>query len=137
MSTPGPLPPEMEIASLEHELVVLRERYSGMQRKARQAVRLFKYGLAATLATAIAGMVYAGATGNEDALITLFVFTAIGVLSGLMAWLCRDWFGKKGLPDRWDFRFYHLQYPFPNHEEFFSHAIAVREKRLKELKAQP
>jgi hypothetical protein len=135
MSDPGALPPEMEIANLEHELTVLRERYAGMQMRARLADRLFKYGLAAMLAAAIAGMVYAGATGNEDALVKLFVLTAVVVLSGLMAWLCRDWFGKDGPPGLSGFSLY--RYPFDTDEEFFNHAIGIREKRLKELKALP
>jgi hypothetical protein len=129
----GPLPPAMEIANLQHELVVLRERHAGMLVNARRADWLLKYGGAATLAVAIAGMAYAGVTGNDDAFVALFALTAIAVLAVLIAWLCHDWFGKNaptGLQG-------YLRYPFRSEEEFFNHAIAVREKRLKELKAQP
>jgi hypothetical protein len=132
MSGPEPLPPAMEIANLEHELAVLRERHAGMLVNARRADWLLKYGGAATLAVAIAGMAYAGVTGDDDALIMLFVFTAIAVLAGLLAWLCHNWFGKNvpaGLAGL-------HRYPFRSQEEFFNYAIAVREKRLKELRAQ-
>jgi hypothetical protein len=131
MLGPEPLPPAMEAANLEHELAVLRERHAGMLVNARRADWLLKYGGGATLAVAIAGMAYAGVTGNDDALVALFALTAIAVLAGLIAWLCHGLFGKNmpaGLQGL-------HRYPFGSEEEFFNHAIAVREKRLKELKA--
>jgi hypothetical protein len=133
MSDPGPLPPEMEIANLEHELTVLRERYSTMLSEIERMKRIFKYGGSVTLAVAVAALIYS-ASKNTDALPILFLVTGLVVVIGLMAWLFKD--HPPAGPDA-QFRFYDQRYPFRTDEEFLNHAIAIREKRLSELRAAP
>jgi hypothetical protein len=134
MSGLGPLPPEMEIANVEHELAVLRERYSRMVVRAERAERLLVYGYAAALVAAATGLGYAVTTGNGDASAKLFLLTALLIASGLMVWLCKD----RSRDDTKPMFFGSLsrfRYPFATDEEFFHHAIAIREQRLRELKA--
>ena len=131
MSGPGPLPPEMEIANLEHELAVLRERYSTMLSEAERIKRITKYGGSIVLAAAIAAIVYS-VSRSSDALPLLFLVTGLVTAIGLMAWLCKDWLDEPKAA-----RFYNESYPFRTNEEFLNYAIAIREQRLNELKAAP
>ncbi len=133
MSGPGPLPPEMEIVNIEHELAVLRERHARLGARAKRAGRLFIYGYAATLVAAATGWGYAAATGNGDASVKLFLLTAILIVFGLMAWLCRDT-PREEPTSGFFFSLSYFRYPFHTDEEFFNHAIAIREQRLRELK---
>ena len=90
MSGPGALPPEMEMANLEHELAVLRERYSTMLRETERVNRVFKYGGGMALAAAIVALVYLG-TRSSDALPILFLVIGLVMVIGLIAWISRDW----------------------------------------------
>jgi hypothetical protein len=126
MSGPGALPPEMEMANLEHELAVLRERYSTMLRETERVNRVFKYGGGMALATAIVALVYLG-TRSSDALPILFLVIGLVIVIGLIAWISRDWLSND----------YNERYPFRTDQEFLDHAIAIREQRLRELKATP
>jgi hypothetical protein len=126
MSGPGALPPEMEMANLEHELAVLRERYSTMLRETGRVNRVFKYGGGMALATAIVALVYLG-TRSSDALPILFLVIGLVIVIGLIAWISRDWLSND----------YNERYPFRTDQEFLDHAIAIREQRLRELKATP
>jgi hypothetical protein len=126
MSGPGALPPEMEMANLEHELAVLRERYSTMLRETERVNRVFKYGGGMALATAIVALVYLG-TRSSDALPILFLVIGLVIVIGLTAWISRDWLSND----------YNERYPFRTDQEFLDHAIAIREQRLRELKATP
>jgi hypothetical protein len=133
MSGPGALPPEMEMANLEHELAVLRERYSTMLNEAKKMKQITKYGGGMALAALGTAVIYFGSR-NSDALPILFLVAGLVAVIGLMVWLCTGWF-----PDdqKSGFRFYNWRYPFLTDEEFLNHAIAIREKRLRELKAVP
>jgi hypothetical protein len=124
MSGPGALPPEMEMANLEHELAVLRERYSRMLRETERVNRVFKYGGGMALAAAIVALVYLG-TRSSDALPILFLVIGLVIVIGLIAWISRDWLSND----------YNERYPFRTDREFLDHAITIREQRLRELKA--
>ena len=126
MSGPGVLPPEMEMANLEHELAVLRERYSTMLRETERVNRVFKYGGGMALAAAIVALVYLG-TRSSDALPILFLVIGLVMVIGLIAWISRDW-----LSNDCDER-----YAFRTDQEFLDHAIAIREQRLRELRSMP
>jgi hypothetical protein len=133
MSAPGMLPPEMEMANLEHELAVLRERYSTMLREAKRTRWISKYGVGVIVAVLSGAVIYFGSR-SSDALPVLFLVTGLVAVIGLMVWLCTGWF-----PDdqKSGFYLYDERYPFRTDEEFLNHAIAIREKRLNELKATP
>jgi hypothetical protein len=125
------LPAYAEIANLKHELALLRERYANMRVNAQRMWLTFKYGGAATIAVAFGFLLYSIATNDGDSFAKLFLLIVLLVATGLTAWLCKDL--------GWDFSYdgpHGFRYPFRSDEEFFTHAIAVREKRLKELKAQ-
>jgi hypothetical protein len=126
MSGPGALPPEMEMANLEHELAVLRERYSRMLRETERVNRVFKYGGGMALAAAIVALVYLG-TRSSDALPILFLVIGLVIVIGLIAWISRDWLSND----------YNGRYPFRTDQEFLDHAIAIREQRLRELRSTP
>lgn len=126
MSGPGALPPEMEMANLEHELAVLRERYSTMLRETERVNRVFKYGGGMALAAAIVALVYLG-TRSSDALAILFLVIGLVMVIGLIAWISRDWLSND----------YNERYPFRTDQEFLDHAIAIREQRLRELRSMP
>jgi hypothetical protein len=133
MNTPGALPPEMEMANLEHELAVLRERYLTVISEAERIKQMIKYGGSAALAALGAAVIYFGSR-SSDALPILFVVIGLVAVIGLMVWLCTGWF-----PDdqKSGFYLYDERYPFRTDEEFLNHAIAIREKRLSELRAAP
>ena len=126
MSGPGVLPPEMEMANLEHELAVLRERYSTMLRETERVNRVFKYGGGMALAAAIVALVYLG-TRSSDALPILFLVIGLVMVIGLIAWISRDWLSND----------YNERYPFRTDQEFLDHAITIREQRLRELRSMP
>jgi hypothetical protein len=126
MSGPGALPPEMEMANLEHELAVLRERYSTMLRETERVNRVFKYGGSMALAAAIVALVYLG-TRSSDALAILFLVIGLVIVIGSIAWISRDWLSND----------YNERYPFRTDQEFLDHAIAIREQRLRELRSTP
>jgi hypothetical protein len=130
MSGHGALPPEMEIANLEHELAVLRERYSTMLSEAEKVRRVFKYGGSIALAALIVAVIYLGSR-SSDALPILFVVAGLVTVIGVMVWLCTGWF-----PDdqKSGFYLYDERYPFRTDKEFLNHAIAIREQRLRELR---
>jgi hypothetical protein len=129
MSGPGALPPEMEMANLEHELAVLRERYSTALREAGRIRRISKYGVSVILAALGGAVIYFGSR-SSDALPILFVVTGLVVVIVLVTWLCTRFDdGKPGS------RLYDERYPFLTDEEFLNHAIAIREQRLRELRA--
>ena len=121
----------MEIANLEHELAVLRERYSTMLSEAAKVRRVFTYGGSIALAALIAAVIYLGSR-SSDALPILFLVTGLVVVIGLIAWHCKPW-----IPDdpKSRFHFNDERYPFLTNEEFLNHAIAIREERLRELRA--
>jgi hypothetical protein len=131
MSGPGALPPEMEMANLEHELAVLRERYSTMLREAKRTGWISKYSVGAMLAVLSGAVIYLGSR-SSDALPILFVVAGLVAVIGLMVWLCTGWFPND---QKSGFYLYDERYPFRTDEEFLNHAIAIREKRLRELKA--
>ena len=87
MSGPGALPPEMEMANLEHELAVLRERYSTALREAGRIRRISKYGVSVILAALGGAVIYFGSR-SRDALPILFVVTGLVVVIVLVTWLC-------------------------------------------------
>jgi hypothetical protein len=135
MSGPAALPPEMEIANLEHELAVLRERYANLLVETERQRRIFKYGSGLVVAVTGALVIYSVSKSNDPFPI-LFLLTGLIVAIGLILWLCNDWFAGD---DKSRFRspnhLYPYSYPFNTDEEFLNHAIAVRETRLRELKA--
>ena len=88
---------------------------------------MFTYGGGATIAIAFGVLVYAIATNDGDSFAKLFLLIVLLVASGLVGWLCKDM--------GWDFTYYEFNYPLRSDKEFLTQAIAVREKRLKELKA--
>ncbi|MSO71974.1 MAG: hypothetical protein EXQ88_08225 [Alphaproteobacteria bacterium] len=125
------MPAYVEVANLEHDLALLHERYANMRVNAQRMWLTFKYGGAATLAIAFGLLLYSIATNDGDSFAKFFLLTMLLVASGLTAWFCKDM--------GWGFTYdgpHGFRYPFRSDEEFFTHAIAVREKRLKELKAQ-
>ncbi|MBX9825138.1 MAG: hypothetical protein K2Y27_09095 [Xanthobacteraceae bacterium] len=119
MSVPGALPPEMEMANLEHALAVLRDRYSTMVRETKRVNRVFKYGGSMAIAAAIVALMYLG-TRSSDALPILFLVIGLVAVIGLIAWLSKDWLSND---------LYNERYPFRTDEEFLNHAIAIRERR--------
>jgi hypothetical protein len=130
MSGPGALPPEIEIANLEHELTVLRERYANLLVESERMKRVSKYSLIAIWGTVIGGLIYAAAT-TGDPFAMLIALGAV-VVTGLIAWFYKDWFPDD---EKSGFRFSEDRCPFQTDEEFLNHAIAIREQRLLELKA--
>jgi hypothetical protein len=133
MSGPGALPPEMEMANLEHEIAVLRERYSTALREADRTRRISRYGVSVILAALSGAVIYFGSR-SSDALPILFLVTGLVVVIGLIAWFCKVW-----LPDdpKSRFHFNDERYPFLTDREFLNHAIAIREERLRELRGAP
>ena len=122
------LPLGQQIANIEHELALLRERQTNTLRNIARAQAILKYGGGLTLVVAAGGLIYAIATDNSDAFAKLFLMTAILAAVGLAGWLCKDM--------EWDFTYDIHSYPHRSSKKFLEHAIAVREKRLKELKTQ-
>ena len=128
VSPAPPLPAYAEIANLEHELGFLRERHANLLRNARRNRQIAIYGFWLTLGVLVAGFAYAIATDNGDATAKVFLMLMLVAVMGVVGWLCKD--------KDWSLTSYESSYPFRNRGEFLQHAIAVREKRLKELKRQ-
>ena len=125
------LPAYAEIDDLEHELALLRERQASMLVNAERARLTFKYGGVATIAVGLGILLYSIATNDGDSFAKAFLLIVLLAATGLAAWLCKDM--------GWNFTYdgpYGIRYPFRSDPEFYAHAIAIREKRLKELKAQ-
>lgn len=124
------LPPYAEIANLEHELTVLSERRLRLETQAGRNRLVITWGFGLTLACMIGALAYAIATNDGDAIAKVFLFLVLFGAAGLSGWLLRDK----------DWAYMSLGYdgsPFRSGKEFLDHAIAVRQKRLEELKAQP
>jgi hypothetical protein len=122
------LPAYAEIANIEHELAFLRERQATMQRRARLAWTITVWGFWITLIAASAGLLTAMQMNNGDAAAKLFLVVLLLAIGGVATWL----FGDAG----WGYEETPRPYPFGSEKQFFEHAIAARERRLKELKAQ-
>jgi hypothetical protein len=116
------LSPSAEIANLEHELGVLRGRHASILVNERRIEATFVYGAWATVAVAIGLVIYALATGNIfGAVIVIIIVAILGI-----GWLME----LKG----WDFD--NVRYPLRPDRWRLEQAIALREKRLNELKEQ-
>ena len=122
------LPAHAEIANIEHELAFLRERQANMQRHAHRAWVITVWGFWITLIVASAGLLTAIQLNDGDAAAKLFLVVLLLIVGGIAAWLYGDaeWGHGENL----------RRYPFGSQKQFFEHAIAVRERRLRELKAQ-
>jgi hypothetical protein len=119
------LPASAEIANLEHELGVLRERHSSLLVNERRMVMAFTYGAWATVAVALCLIIYSLTIGEVfGAVIVAIIILILGV-----GWISE----YKG----WDFEVGDFRHPFRSDKQFLERAIAVREQRLKELKVQP
>jgi hypothetical protein len=128
---PAPLPPEMEVANLEHELTVLRDRYENLLVERERQKRIVKYGGSLVLAVTCALVIHS-VSQSKDPFPVLFLLAGLVVVIGLIHWLTKDWFSGETSAG---FRFYYKGHPFRTDEEFLNHAIAIREQRLRELKA--
>ena len=115
------LPREHEVANLEHELTVLRQRHANLDRAGRTVVYA-SWVLAPALLLSLAIIMI---SGNYGLALTLL---AACVLAALIALLLRL------VPDNWWPIYYSESYPYPTHFEFLENAIAEREKRLAELR---
>jgi hypothetical protein len=122
------IPAHAEIANIEHELAVLKERRTNMHRFATMALR----GGAVALVVAILLIIYAIITSNNDATAKIFLLLFFLTLGFLLAYVVKDtkaekYFGPNPLD--WSYGVY-------SHGMFLDQAIAARENRLAELKAQ-
>lgn len=116
------LPRHAEIANLEHELAVLRERHAKLLANDERLKTILLYGAWATGAVAIALAIYAVVTGN------IFGAVIVIVIAGTMIF---GW-----MNERREWRLYDVLLPFGGDLRMVEDAIAIREKRLEELKAQ-
>jgi hypothetical protein len=122
------LPAHAEIANIEHELAVLKERRANMHRLATMALR----GGAVALVVAILLIIYAIVTSNSDATAKLCFLLFFLTLCFLLAYVVKDtksqkYFGPNPLD--WSYGVY-------SHGIFLDQAIAAREKRLADLTAE-
>jgi hypothetical protein len=122
------LPSHAEIANLEHELAVLKERRANMDRSATIGLR----GGAVALVVAILLFIYGIVIDNGDATAKLFLLLFFLTLCFLLACVVdgtklQKYFGPN--PFHWPYGVY-------SHGIFLEKAIAAREERLAELKAQ-
>jgi hypothetical protein len=122
------LPAYAEIANLEHELGVLRERYANHLRLVGLGIRGFIF----VYVVAILLFIYALITGNQRATVALILILLLGAVAGAAAWLTHGLTWGVGRRTR----FYSVPNPFWHHMDFLKDAIEAREQRLGELKAQ-
>lgn len=121
------LPPYAEIANLEHELGVLRERYANHVRLVGLAIR----GFVVVYLVAVLLFICALATENRNATVALIFVVLFGTVAGAAAWLTHGltW----GVGRR--IRLHGASNPFWHHVDFLQDAIEARERRLADLQA--
>src|SRR5690348_12467965 len=78
---------DAEMANLEHELSVLRERQTRLAVSARRLSAVVTYGYWTAMAAAVAALVYAVATDNGDAGTKVFLVLLVLCIFGACAWL--------------------------------------------------